>query len=113
MCNNMLRRTWEHKLGNIEGFTKRYRIDRLVYYERFQYVNNAINREKELKRWSRAKKIALIKTQNPTWLDLSEVWYDEMQIPRRLAPRDDNALRTVDREFGLKSQVTQTKGETD
>ena len=91
MCNNIRRRAWEHKTGEIEGFTKRYKINRLLYYERFQYVNNAINREKDLKKWSRAKKIALIKTLNPTWLDLSEGWYDEMQIPRRFAPRDDNS----------------------
>jgi len=58
----------------MEGFTKRYKIDRLVYYEVFKYVNNCIARETQLKGWSRAKKVALIASLNPTWEDLAADW---------------------------------------
>jgi putative endonuclease len=83
-------RTLDHKEGMVEGFTRRYNINRLVYFETFQYVNNAIAREKQIKAWTRAKRIALIKSTNPTWLDLAEGWGKkaEMQIPR--SARDDN-----------------------
>ncbi len=83
VTNNLLRRAFEHKTHAIEGFTARYHIDRLVYYERFPVVDRAILREKQLKRWSRAKKIALIKTMNPTWLDLSEGWFHPKSLPKR------------------------------
>jgi len=63
----------EHKQHAIEGLTSRYRIERLVYYERFVDIRAAIAREKQLKGWRRDKKIALIRTKNPTWIDLSEV----------------------------------------
>ncbi len=59
------------------GFTSDYKIHRLVYYETFKYVNNAIAREKSIKGWLRKKKIALIEAQNPTWEDLSASWFDE------------------------------------
>jgi len=65
------RRIFEHKLGEIEGFTKKYGVNRLVYFERFQYVRNAIAREKQIKSWRREKKIALIKEMNPSWKDLT------------------------------------------
>jgi hypothetical protein len=80
----------EHKSGRIEGFTKRYNIDRLVYYEVFKYVNNAIAREKQIKAWTRAKSLELIKSLNPTWQDLAHGWGEkiELQIPRYA--RDDN-----------------------
>jgi putative endonuclease len=67
-------RVSEHKNGTFEGFSKTYNCHRLVYYQHFQYANNGIKREKQLKRWSRAKKITLIKTMNPAWADLSEDW---------------------------------------
>jgi putative endonuclease len=87
MCNNIVKRAKEHKEGLIEGFTKRYRINRLVYYESSKYINN-INREKQIKKWSRAKKIALIRSVNPTWQDLSNEWGKPLQIPR--SARDEN-----------------------
>ena len=89
ITDDILRRALEHKSGEIEGFTKRYNINRLVHYETFRYVNNAIAREKQIKVWTRAKRIALIKSQNPTWQDLAEDWGEkfELQIPRRA--RDD------------------------
>jgi len=93
VTDDIYRRALEHKSGAIEGFTKRYHIDRLVYYERFRYINNAIAREKQVKAWTRAKRIALIKSMNPTWQDLAEGWGEkiELQIPRHA--RDDKELR--------------------
>jgi len=90
ITDNMFRRALEHKTGKIEGFTKRYNISRLVYYEEFKYVTNAIAREKQVKAWTRAKRITLIKSMNPTWQDLAEGWGEEtkLQIPR--FARDDN-----------------------
>lgn len=68
-------RVREHKSGHHPGsFTERYRIDQLVYYERYGDIRLAITREKQLKRWSRIKKIRLIVALNPTWRDLSEDW---------------------------------------
>jgi putative endonuclease len=70
ITNNLTERIREHREGTHDGFTKKYRIHRLVYFERFKYVVNAIAREKELKLWLREKKIALIIETNPTWEDL-------------------------------------------
>jgi putative endonuclease len=74
VTNDIERRVREHKEGRIEGFTRRYKISRLVYFERFHYVGNAIAREKEIKSLDRAKRVALIEAMNPTWSDLSEEW---------------------------------------
>lgn len=67
-------RVLQHKSGETDGFTSRYKITRLVYYEVFQYVNNAIARETEIKKWRREKKIALIEASNATWEDLAADW---------------------------------------
>jgi putative endonuclease len=77
MTDSLVRRVCEHKSKAIEGFTKRYNIDRLVYYETFKYVLNAIHREKLLKNWPRKKKIDLIESMNPDWKDLAADWYEE------------------------------------
>jgi putative endonuclease len=74
VTNDIERRVREHKEGRIEGFTQRYRINRLVYCERFRYIGNAIAREKEIKGWDRQKRVALIEQSNPTWEDLSLEW---------------------------------------
>ena len=79
VTGDLKQRVWEHKTGVCEGFTKQYKIDRLVYYETYKYVNNAIAREKQIKRWSRIKKIRLIVEMNPTWKDLAEDWYTELE----------------------------------
>ena len=86
-------RALQHKKGEIEGFTKRYHINRLVYYEEFKYIDNAIKREKQIKAWTRAKRLALIKSDNPTWQDLAEGWGEriKLQIPHFV--RDDNSCR--------------------
>ena len=78
MTNSICRRALEHKSGEIEGFASKYHCDRLVYYESFDEVHKAIGREKQLKGWSRAKKIALIESKNPRWEDLAEKWGAQM-----------------------------------
>ena len=70
VTNNLQRRIAEHLEGPADSFTRRYNIDRLVYVERFQYIDNAIAREKFLKHMTRAEKLALISASNPTWDDL-------------------------------------------
>ena len=74
------RRIMQHKMDTIEGFTKKYQVHRLVYYETFDHAANAISREKQLKGWRRAKKIALIETTSPRWQDLAENWGREMRF---------------------------------
>jgi putative endonuclease len=69
---DLQRRISERKQGFVQGFTKRYRIHRLVYYEEFGDIRAAIAREKEVKHWDPQKRLALIATQNPTWKDLAE-----------------------------------------
>lgn len=76
VTNNLKRRVWQHKLGDIKGFTSRYHIDQLVHYELFGDVRAAIAREKQIKHWRREKKIQLIISENPGWYDLSDGWYD-------------------------------------
>lgn len=70
MTSNLVLRTAQHKSKSIPGFTSRYRVTKLVYFEEYQYVWDAIAREKQLKSGSRAKKIKLIEDQNPSWSDL-------------------------------------------
>ena len=89
MTNDIERRIREHKEGAIEGFTSRYRINRLVYHERFRYVGNAIAREKQIKGLDRAKRVALIESMNPTWEDLSLAW--GKPVPPLNAPRPETA----------------------
>jgi putative endonuclease len=71
ITNNLLVRMRQHREGKANSFTKKYKIHRLVYYERFQYTNNAIAREKYLKHCTRDEKVALIEAANPTWEDLA------------------------------------------
>ena len=83
MTNNLERRVREHQQELIDGFSKQYRCHRLVYFESFDRVENAIAREKQLKRWNRTKKVWLIERANPTWDDLSAEWGQpiEKQVP--------------------------------
>ena len=83
VTNNLERRVYEHKHGIHDGFTKRYKLTRLVYYESTPDVLVAIQREKEIKGWVRRKKIALIASMNPYWTDLSEPWIAEGRDPSR------------------------------
>ena len=77
VTNDLIRRVYEHKQKLIPGFTQKYNIDKLAYYEETVYVTAAITREKQIKGWLRAKKIALIESMNPEWHDLSADWYEK------------------------------------
>ena len=77
VTNDLERRVYEHKRELVDGFTKRYNITWLAYYEATTDVSAALAREKQLKRWSRGKKVALIEAFNPQWKDLAQGWYEE------------------------------------
>ncbi len=72
VTNNLSRRVYEHQNGVVEGFTKRYHVHKLVWFESCSDVKDAIAREKQLKKWSREKKETLIRQMNPEWKDLSK-----------------------------------------
>ena len=72
VTNDLVKRVYQHKNKLVEGFTKKYNITKLVYFEETNDINAAIAREKQLKGWLRKKKIALIESMNPEWKDLSE-----------------------------------------
>jgi putative endonuclease len=76
MTGDLKGRVWHHRNKTADGFTKRYNIDRLLYYECFSDAYSAIAREKEIKGWIRRKKLDLIASVNPEWRDLGEDWYD-------------------------------------
>ena len=76
VTNDLMRRVQEHKNKVTPGYTEKYDINRLAYFEESSDVHSALAREKEIKGWRRNKKLALIKTLNPTWRDLSEDWFD-------------------------------------
>jgi putative endonuclease len=78
ITGDLVKRAFQHKQKKYSGFTARYNCERLVWFQRFTEASEAIQREKELKGWTRAKKIALIESANPTWEDLSQPWY---QLP--------------------------------
>ena len=71
VTNNLERRVYEHKHGLLPGFTSKYRVNRLVYFEETPDVRAALEREKQIKGWLRSKKIALIEAANPDWRELS------------------------------------------
>ncbi len=76
VTNNLERRIYEHKNKMVKGFSKKYNINRLVFYEETGDIDSAIAREKQIKSWRRSKKLDLVKSMNPTWTDLSENWYE-------------------------------------
>jgi putative endonuclease len=76
VTSDLHKRVFQHKWREHDGFTERYNCDRLVWFETYQDILNAIAREKQLKGWRRDKKIALIDKMNPAWVDLSRGWYD-------------------------------------
>jgi len=80
MTGDLNKRVFEHKRKLHEGFSAIYNCNRLVWFEEFSEVGDAIAREKQLKSWRREKKITLIKQSNPTWIDLAEAWYTRGQL---------------------------------
>ncbi|MBN8586263.1 MAG: GIY-YIG nuclease family protein [Ignavibacteria bacterium] len=75
VTNNLLQRMYSHKNNLLKGFTSRYGVNRLVYYEETGDIYAAIEREKEIKGWTRIKKMKLIESVNPNWKDLSQDWF--------------------------------------
>ena len=84
VTNDLMRRVYEHRIGSGSEFTGKYRVHRLVHFEQTENGRVAIAREKQIKGWSRSKKIALIESENPNWKDLAEGWY----------PKADSTLRS-------------------
>ena len=80
VTGNLIQRVRQHKTGSGPGFTAKYKLDRLVYFERFEDIRNAIEREKQIKGWLRSKKITLIVSVNPAWRDLSQEWYERHEF---------------------------------
>jgi len=80
MTNDLQRWVYEHKTGIRKGFTEKYGVNKLVYFETFQLVNEAIDREKNLKKWKRDWKILLIEKENKPWLDLAKDWYEDILV---------------------------------
>jgi putative endonuclease len=76
VTGDLRKRVFQHKWKENDGFSSRYNCDRLVWFEHHQEVALAIAREKQLKRWNRSKKIALVELMNPAWVDLSRDWYE-------------------------------------
>ena len=83
VTNNLKRRVYEHKNKLINGFTEKYNVNKLVYYDHSTDVRSAIEKEKQIKGWLRKRKNELVETMNPNWNDLSDVW-----------GREDSSLRS-------------------
>jgi putative endonuclease len=92
VTSDLHRRVFQHKQKTHPGFTARYNCNRLVWFESFSEVSAAIQREKEIKGWTRARKIALIEAGNPTWEDLSEEWFPHLAA-RQSLDKADPSLR--------------------
>jgi putative endonuclease len=88
MTGDLSRRVFEHKNKLVPGFTSRYNLTRLAYYECFFYPDAAIDREKEIKGWRRSKKTRLIESMNPRWEDLAERWGDVYKPTVTNEPRE-------------------------
>jgi len=82
VTNDLERRVYEHKMKLVPGFTKRYGLNQLVYFETTRDVEAAISREKQIKGWLSSKKVALVNSVNPGWKNLSSEWYDTNVILR-------------------------------
>ena len=80
ITNNLERRVYEHKNKLVEGFTAKYNVNKLVYFDYTSDVSSAIAREKEIKGWTRQKKNELIQSINPKWEDLSELWREDSSL---------------------------------
>ena len=96
VTNDLGVRIRQHRSGVFGGFTTDYKIHRLVWYQSFQWVQAAIAREKQIKRWRREKKVALVELENPTWEDLSAEWREPARLKFRdpAKDRDSRSLRS-------------------
>jgi putative endonuclease len=94
VTNDLDRRIWQHKKKLIPGFTARYGIDSLVYFETYSKVEAALAREKELKGWLRRKKVALITKSNPNWTDLAATHFNKPRNPIRFSAQRTTAPKS-------------------
>jgi putative endonuclease len=85
VTGNLHKRVFQHKFHHFEGFTARYDVTRLLYWESYDEVHKALARETQLKGWRRAKKVGLIVRKNPQWMDLASEWYPWMKVDERVS----------------------------
>jgi putative endonuclease len=104
VTNDIARRLLEHRSGLVGGFTQRYKLTRLIYVESSADVRQAIQREKQLKGWTRQRKLDLIHSQNPTWRDLSEGWLDAPDKSESLTAEDQILRFTQNDARGVQSR---------
>ena len=86
VTSNLVGRTWQHREGIVRGFTKRYGVKRLIWFEVHETMESAIRREKSIKRWHRDWKVQLVEKENPTWRDLAEDFGFDSLIKRKVDP---------------------------
>jgi putative endonuclease len=98
MTGDLVRRLYDHRTAILPSFTSRYRINQLVYFEQTSEVKSAIQRETEIKGWSREKKVRLIESTNAGWLDLSADWFDAPANDTGVIPSDAQRARNLVRE---------------
>jgi putative endonuclease len=110
VTNNLERRVYEHKKKQVPGFTEKYNVNRLVYFEETQDVRIAIAREKEIKKWRREKKNQLVVAVNPEWRDLSEGWFEISPCGRDGRTVADD--RTLGHDRPVAGDQTRMHGET-
>ncbi len=106
---DLQRRVWQHKEGLIAGFTKKYGCTRLVYFERHAEPIDAVTRERRLEGWTRAKKVALIESQNPRWQDLARNWGRPMALPGEAIRDAERQLREA-KKLVLQDDVAREPG---
>lgn len=94
VTNDLDRRVWEHKQKLIPGFTSKYNITRLAYYEEYKSIHDAIAREKQIKGWLRSRKISLIESLNPKWDDLTDLPREEGNRATLKCEPGDTSLRS-------------------
>ena len=97
VTGNLPRRVFEHKSKSVAGFTAHYNLTRLVYYELFYFAGAAIEREKQIKGWSRNKKIELITSVNPKWDDLAAGWFDRFKPDAGVLAKRAGSAREIPR----------------
>ena len=113
VSGNLHRRVFQHKFHHFEGFTARYDVTRLLYWESYDDVHKALAREKQLKGWTRAKKIALIVRRNPHWLDLASEWYPWMASEKEKVDDGRDASTPNDRRLrAARSPLSKTPERT-
>jgi putative endonuclease len=107
ITNSLERRVWQHQHSDLPGFTKRYDLKRLVYFEYYEDIRDAISREKQLKGWRRSKKNALIESLNPKWEDLTASLFEpQPRVSTRHPGRSE--AETKDRERGTENPDTRS-----